>query len=285
MIDRTIENNYKFLSDKRNDLLSLYRLSCREAISLFSENAVSKPDPDDASRVYQEFCGKNNIITPSMDLAVFCSEFSKKFQYSYGDFIDDSESDGSEDEHSHIAYLKNAFSDKAFRKFSDRLDRASAVYFAGFREVCEEVYYGRSSYAILPVFSSTDGQLSSFRQLISKYDLNIISAVDIEMSDETFMRYALLKKGLSDPLNRDSISYFDFTVVTDGGFRCGEFLAACEFLGATMLNAYSYPSEYSESSSLLYLVFDISSADLAALYLLFECSHIRYTPVGAYNVL
>ena len=284
MNKRTLENNYKFLSDKQTDLLSLYRLACRDAwVSSDAHNGTDF-DIDDFSRVYTEFCG-DNVITPCLELAIFCSEFARMNESLNLTFIDDSDSNEIEIDHLQIAYLKNAFSDRAYRRFSEKYDKISASYFAGFREVCEEVYYGRCSYAILPIYSSSDGQLPSFRQLISKYDLNIICAVDIEMSDEGYMRYALLKKGLTDSINRDSISYLDLSVVTESDFKIGEFLSSCEYLGAKILSTYSFPSEYSEDSNLLYLTLDVSGCDIRALYLFFECSHIRYNPIGKYSII
>ena len=279
---KTHENNIKFLSKKRNEITGLLRGACSDALKTLQADKYGNFDKEDLLSLYESMFGDNP--SPCVDLAVFCSECAKAYPISPLKLLEGLEQDSISPEHVQIAYLKNAFADKAYRKVSQLLDKVSAVYLPGFREVCEEVYYGRSTYALMPIFSSSDGQLSSFRQLIAKYDLNIIFAVDISMSDEGFMRYALLRKGLQDSNFDNEISYLDISVVAENNFKFGDLLESCEFLGATASSVNSYPSEYSENSSIVYLTLDISNAEVAALCLFLEASHIRYNPIGAYNV-
>lgn len=277
------EKNFRFLSEKRDDVTRLFRLSCRELLLNAEEAGIDPYDTDGLVDLYTHSGISDR--SQGIELAVFCSECAKRFRYSPLDLITEGEYDDACPELVKIAYLKNSFSDKAFRRISRQFDKASAVYQPGFREVCEEVYYSRSDYALLPVYSSSDGHLSSFRQLITKYDLNIICAVDVETSDEGFMRYALLKKGIKDRLSEGKVSYFDLSVVTDKELRTGEFLASCEFLGASAVSVYTYPSEYSEDGGQIHLTLDVTDADFRALCLFLETSHIRYTPIGVYNVI
>ncbi|MBE6626053.1 MAG: hypothetical protein E7628_02575 [Ruminococcaceae bacterium] len=271
-----------FISEKREDVTGLFRLTCRDAISSDSSGIIDPYDAESIVKIYTECI--DGDCSPCVELAVFCSEYAKIYSYSPLDLIDKSEYEASQQQIAQIAYLRNAFADKAYRKAAALFDKVSAVYLPGFREVCEEVYYGRSTYALLPIFSSNDGQLSSFRQLISKYDLNIIFAVDVKLSDEGFMRYALLRKGLRDANCCGKINYLDISVVAENDFRLGEFLSSCEYLGASVTSVNAYPREYSENSSLVYITFDISQAEFGALCLFLEVSHIRYTPIGAYNI-
>ena len=278
----THENNIKFLSEKQIQIAALLRDVCRDSLCMFPTDDFGNIDIGDLFSVYADIFGKD--MSPCIELAIFCSECSRKYSISYLEILDNESHEDIANDHPQIAYLKNSFADKAYRKTAQLFDKVSAVYLPGFREVCEEVYYGRSTYALLPVFSSSDGQLSSFRQLISKYDLNIIYAVDVKMSDEGFMRYALLRKGLNDSICSEKINYLDISIVSETNFKLGDFLAACEFLGASVTCVNSYPSEYSEDSSLVYITFDVAISEIDALCLFLEASHVRYNTIGAYNI-
>ncbi len=70
-----------------------------------------------------------------------------------------------------IVYVKNAISDEAYRKFEAVIKNATVEYLPSFASACEEVYYGRSPYCILPYENSEEGTLAGFMRLINKYEL------------------------------------------------------------------------------------------------------------------
>ena len=70
-----------------------------------------------------------------------------------------------------VAYLRNAYADRAFRRFCEQLGELSVVYCTDFESVCEEVYYGRADMCILPLDSSRDAKLIGFVRLVDKYEL------------------------------------------------------------------------------------------------------------------
>lgn len=70
-----------------------------------------------------------------------------------------------------ITYVKNAISDEAYRIFSDVIENASVTYSGSFASACEDVYYGRVAYCILPYETADEGALSGFMRLIRKYEL------------------------------------------------------------------------------------------------------------------
>ncbi len=97
-----------------------------------------------------------------------------------------------------IAYVKNAYSEVAFRAFSSVLTGCSVTYPGSFSAVCEEVYNNRAGFCILPYETSDEGALSGFRQLIIKYELvQVMScSVSLESAGGTrITRFALLSKG------------------------------------------------------------------------------------------
>ena len=178
--------------------------------------------------------------------------------------------------------MQNSYSDIAFLKFASILGSCGAVYFPGFREVCEEVYYERCTHAIVPVYTSKDGQLLSFRRLISKYELKIAIECDVDMNDESVMRFALLQKGISKSAES---KYIDLSVILPDYITTGKFISAVESLGAKMIMTGSVPLDYSDDKYSLDFIFETESSNINALYLFLELSQISYEIIGVYSVL
>ncbi len=99
-----------------------------------------------------------------------------------------------------IAYVKNSYSDTAYRHFSSVLKGSSVVYPGSFTAVCEEVYNNRAGFCILPYETSDEGALSAFRQLIIKYELVQIMgcsvSIDTAQGGTRVTRFALLSKAM-----------------------------------------------------------------------------------------
>ncbi len=85
---------------------------------------------------------------------------------SFSDFFDAEPSSDAQ-----VTYVKNAISDEAYRVFSEVLENASVTYAPSFVTACENVYYGRVQYCILPQENSDEGNLSGFMRLARKYEL------------------------------------------------------------------------------------------------------------------
>ena len=249
--------------------------------------------PDEIAGIYRAQFGNTPVDLVSPDFARFCVEFTDTGSFGFIDtYADDDENPV---ETARIAYMQNTFSDRAYRIFERVFERVTANYFPGFREVCEEVYYGRCTYGILPVSSSADGPLLSFHKLQSQYDLKIALEADVEMNDDTVMRFALLKKGLgtlpgSIPDLCGAWRYMDLSFVITENLKTGTFLSSCEVFGAEILNITTAPSafrmsDYYGERPALTLQFDITGADLEAMYIFLEASHIRYDVSGIYDIL
>jgi len=158
-----LAQNYTYLKSKSELLSDAMEGIFSEAAVLWEDLMKNPPTPDDVSRIFNEITGKTSDIL-SVEFADLCLAFAEHYESSLETLFDDDivESIATPK----IAYLQNSFSNRAYRSFSRVFDKVSSVYFSGFREVCEEVYYGRASHAILPVFSTHDGPLISFRKLI-----------------------------------------------------------------------------------------------------------------------
>jgi len=245
------------------------------------------PSPDEIGGIYDEICGNNETEPYLPDFARFCLVFADVYRGKFGEVFTDGDSEPT-DLPPKIAYLQNSFSDKAYRVFADSFTeqnprtQVTAAYFPGFREVCEEVYYGRCTHAMLPVSSARDGILASFRKLIEKYELKIVSETDVDTGDDSGMRFALLRRGLNMPSHRN---YCDLTVVLTSGFTPGAFLTACEIIGASAVSVNTYPLEYADDRCGIQITLDISRTDPETLYLFLEGSHVSYEVIGLYDLL
>lgn len=130
-----------------------------------------------------------------------------------GTFFDDPPHEESET----ISYMKSSYADDAYTRFSAELRDPKVLYGHDFTEICENVYYGRCAYCILPVENSVDGRLAGFRVLIMKYGLRIARICRVETGQgEGSTVFALLKKTLALPTEEEPLS-FEFRVTAVGG--------------------------------------------------------------------
>ena len=78
-----------------------------------------------------------------------------------------------------IAYMKSTLASKAYIRFASEVEGCRATDAHSFVDACEEVQNGLCEYCILPLRTSTDGQLMSFYRLIIKYRLQIVAVYDV----------------------------------------------------------------------------------------------------------
>ncbi|MBR4959341.1 MAG: hypothetical protein IKY52_00415 [Clostridia bacterium] len=248
--------------------------------------------PEDLSLFHTNLC--------SPDFARFCAHFRKDAsaenlfsaeKNSMMDTLPDGEDgfwDGEEleaEEYARTAYMQNSYTDRAWRQFSEAVPDMTAEYFSSYPAVCEEVYNGRCRYCILPLYTSTDGQLISFRKLLGKYDLKIAMETEVELADESLMRFALLCRRLPGHRKEASPRYMDLSVVLPENGSAGNLIASCEALGAAVSAVYTIPLEYADSTAEFCLEMYVSDADLAGLAVFLEASQLRYTVVGLYSMV
>lgn len=180
------------------------------------------------------------------------------------------------------AYLRNAYTDRAFAAFARQIDRLSAQYQPSFSAGCEEVYYGRCSYCILPIRNSEDGTLTSFSRMIAKYDLKIARVCDVTTQDgDSTMRYALLRRGLDLRVPAEGI--LQITLVLPEGISLGRFLLACEATGAAVDCVTTIPLRYTSEIASLNICFRINRENTAPLLCFLTHVLESCTPDGIYS--
>lgn len=92
-----------------------------------------------------------------------------------------------------IAYMKSALANKAYIRFSKHIPRCREADFHSFVDACEEVAGGLCEYCILPLHTSSDGQLMSFYRLIIKYRLQIVASYRVADGQAGFTTFGLLR--------------------------------------------------------------------------------------------
>ena len=163
-----------------------------------------------------------------------------------------------------IAYMKGTLVGKAYMKFSAFIQGCRALDFHSFADACEEVQNGLCEYCILPLHSSTDGQLMSFYRLIIKYRLQIVAVCDVHHkagghpATTTFGLLRSMGEGwdmgdlYQNPFLRQKPTGLTlsllYTPEKKHGF--GDILVASEFCGVPLIGTGTLP--FAEVSTLLY---------------------------------
>ena len=181
------------------------------------------------------------------------------------------------------AYLRSAYTDRAFAAFSKEIHRLSAQYQPSFSAGCEEVYYGRCSFCILPIRNSEDGTLTSFTRMITKYDLKIARVCDVSTQDgDATMRYALLRRGLD--LHVPSDGFLQATVLLPPAVSLGTFLRAAEKTGASAEDITTIPLRYTTDRLSLNITFRVNRTSTAPLLLFLSTAAESCTLDGIYTL-
>ena len=209
-MDEVFKKNCGFIKKKRENLDSLTDYLYFDYARNYKLTHHASPSPYVIAELYKDLHSIGSDVFVNPNFADFCLAFTDVFDMSYADISAAERYEGIP----RIAYLQNTFSDRAYRCFSSVFNKVSAAYYPGFSEVCEEVYNGNCTHAILPVQNTRDGQLISFRKLILKYDLKISFVTDIETTDDSNMRFALLQKNI-DRTMIDDHCYLDLFLVLD----------------------------------------------------------------------
>ena len=184
-----------------------------------------------------------------------------------------------------VVYLKNPLADVAYNIFSKLLGDPRAVYEETFSDVCEEVYYSRAPYCILPLENSEDGRLASFGNMIRKYELKIVLTCSVESANGKTTRFALLKRELARIQCKAGMADGEYLEI---GLNLGDEQKLCEVLQAAGYFGYSLnkidslPIYYSEKE----YYFDVilkGKGELNKLLSWLELEIPRYEVIGIYT--
>lgn len=184
-----------------------------------------------------------------------------------------------------IAYLQNAFTDRAYRAFSGTMrHRVRSQYHDSYGAACEAVSNGSCEACILPIEHAQDGKLLGFYRLIDRYELKIVCTCDIAQANGVESRFALLKKSFTFPLPDDALAYlFELSITRSTGHALGAVLDAAALCGLTVRRVDSIPLAYAEDSFAYHTVLAMSDAGQLTPFLLHLALDVpQYEPIGIY---
>lgn len=186
-----------------------------------------------------------------------------------------------------IAYLQNAFTDRAYHAFSTRTRRARSQYHDSYGAACEAVAEGSCEACILPIEHAQDGKLLGFYRLIDRYELRIVCACDIAGQNGVESRFALLQKSFALPLPERSDGYFfELSLTRSTDHTLGGLLAAASCCGLDVRRVDSIPLAYTENSFAHHAVFTTRERSLLTPFLLYLTLDIpQFEPIGIYPLI
>ena len=97
---------------------------------------------------------------------------------------------------SRVSYVKNAYSDMAYRIFDLQLDGIYSEYADGFASAAQAVYYENSSACILPISADDGSTMSGIARFVEKYDLKKVAVAGINTGGVQNTRFALFAHGI-----------------------------------------------------------------------------------------
>lgn len=195
-------------------------------------------------------------------------------------FFPDSE-ELSESAADRILYRRSSYTDDAYLQFATRLSSPRASYADTFEAVCEGVYTKQFEYGILPLEDSEEGELSSFRRLIDRYDLKIAATCDVRTAAHGHItRFALLRLA---PIALAPTSQKErfFECAVSNAVSVGELLYAAECCDLIPVRIHS-GGHLPDQTAITRLVFRAETADLPT-FLLYLCMAApNYRFIGFY---
>ncbi len=149
-----------------------------------------------------------------------------------------------------VAYLDNRQSKEALTHFLCGLCDASAEPMHNFSNVAEAVYAQKCDLCVLPIENSSDGRLSSFYNLIAKYELFITAVTDVTNYDFSLRtRYALLAHCPTSHLNTETIGC-KLLFELDSELTASEVLTAADFFNVDCVSIDCIPEAYRVGNSI-----------------------------------
>ena len=176
-----------------------------------------------------------------------------------------------------IAYFQNPYAGRVLQGITDVLNSGEAISAEDYTDACEGVSDGRYDFCVLPIESARDGVMSRFVQLIDRYDLFTVLVCHLEITEEEYIRFALLS---ASPLCLECADHLQLKVVT-GEEQLWELLFAAGQLGASL--AGCRPTMGEEEGKSYQLTLQVEREDLLALNYYLGMGWSRSTVNGFYQ--
>lgn len=181
-----------------------------------------------------------------------------------------------------VSYFKNIYADVAYESFSEYVSSPRASYQNDFSSVCEAVYSGECEYGILPFENSSDGLLTSFYGLITRYELKIVRQCTVLQADgQSETKFVLLKKkfAFDDITNSDRCAEIVFSPDDENGLSA--ILSAIDCVGGDTLRVSAVRRLYDGAYN-YGVAFECAKDQLDLLILYLTVRNLQYNLLGFY---
>ncbi len=195
-----------------------------ELAEIICERSADEADiGGELHKAYVEALESSNIgltNTEAAQLSCFCAEMLRdriaKMGYSVFGVVESQKP-------TTICYVKNAFSDMAYRAFDIAIGGLFSEYADGFMSAAQAVYYENSSGCILPFMAEDGTYMSGIAKLVEKYDLKKSAVYTVEKT-----KYAVFTHGI---WKNDQADTMEFAVRTPDTFSTGDIINAARQMG------------------------------------------------------
>lgn len=183
-----------------------------------------------------------------------------------------------EESHPTVAYFQNPYAGRILQCVTDLLPGAQATDAEDYADACEGVAEGRYDFCLLPVESAGDGVMNRFARLIDRYDLFTVLICHLALSEEEYIRFAMLTASPCKLKGADRLKLW----AVPGEEGLWELLFVCQALGAIPEGCRSMPGNPTDAYE---LTLQVQNADVAALTHYLELGKSRSTVTGYYRLL
>lgn len=177
-----------------------------------------------------------------------------------------------------ICYVKNHFSDIAYRIFDKALGGITSEYADSFDHAAQSVFYENCSGCILPYESEDGGVMPGIKAIADKYDLNKSYVCIVDTGGQP-TKFVLFTRGLwiDDKANK-----IEFTVNTESFFDCSDIIAAGKIFGFSdgQMISTTFGNKYHRNST---FTFTGTKHEMAILMLYLFLEHERSNISGIYR--
>ena len=174
-----------------------------------------------------------------------------------------------------LFYVPSSYTELACQKFAAVIPSLQPASQTDFQKICEAVSSEENSYCILPISSSTEGELPAFARMIHEYQLKTRAVCDVITSDgETELRLALLTEQICWTEHTD---FAEVSFQPESGRQITDALLAMERLGASLYRINARPMEYNMNRFYYKITVNITSKNLHSVAAFMETAF----PTGA----
>ena len=254
-----------------------------EAISTVD---IKKYDPIDENKNFifwgNEFDSKNCHVKLCECMAELSEKhFGRKFEIS--DFVEQDNDEMSRDALGLVAYFKNVYADMAYEAFSRDIESPRTQYQNDFVSVCETVYNGECEYGILPFENSADGLLTSFYNLIIKYELKIVrQCVVLQADGQNETKFVLLKKRPNFDFDANEKRCAEIVFSPDAETTVTDILCSIAFVGGDVIRVNAVRRFYDGAYN-YGIAFNCNADSLDVLMLYLTVSNVQNNLLGYYT--